>query len=165
MNHQGPRRFRVILKHGLEGMIMYMRNKLFAPLLLAAAAPALIFAFMPAPAVAADPVYRVGFEQAAIPDPGHAPISAIIWYPTTAEARDAQLGPVAIKAAPGHLARDRRGGDQSHRHCDGAGRGRVHRRDTHAQRRQFSGRKQCRQAGLVRRPLSPCRARGRLHDR
>lgn len=79
---------------------MDKRNKLFAPLLLAVAAPALIFAVIPSAAVAADPDYRVGFEQAAIPDPGHAPISAIIWYPTTAEARDVRLGPVAIKAAP-----------------------------------------------------------------
>ena len=51
---------------------MDMRNKLFAPLLLAVAAPTSIFAAMPSAAVAADPDYRVGFEQAAIPDPGHA---------------------------------------------------------------------------------------------
>lgn len=78
---------------------MDMRNKLFAPLRLAAAAPALIFAVSPSPVAATEPVYRVGFEQAAIADPGHAPISALIWYPTTAETRDVQLGPVAIKAA------------------------------------------------------------------
>ncbi len=80
---------------------MGVRNKLFVPMLLATATPALIFVTLPSPAIAADQVYRVGFEQAAISDPGHVPISAIIWYPTTAEARDVQVGPVAIKAAPG----------------------------------------------------------------
>ena len=79
---------------------MDMRSKLFAPLLLAAAAPALIFGVTSSPAAAADPVYRVGFEQTAIPDPGHAPISGIIWYPTTAEAHNIRLGPPAIKSAP-----------------------------------------------------------------
>lgn len=76
-------------------------GRLIAPLLLATAAPMLTFAIIPSPAVAADQAYRVGFEQAAIADPDHPPISAIVWYPTAAEARDVQVGPVAIKAAPG----------------------------------------------------------------
>lgn len=52
-------------------------------------------------AFAAQQAYQVGFEQALIPDPDHAPISAIIWYPTTAVARDVQVGPITIQAAPG----------------------------------------------------------------
>jgi predicted dienelactone hydrolase len=83
------------------GMIMDVRIKLFVPMLLATATPTLIFGAAPSPAIAAEQVYGVGFEQAAIPDPGHAPISAIVWYPTTAEVRDVRVGPVSIKAAPG----------------------------------------------------------------
>lgn len=80
---------------------MKMMHGLFTQLLLAVGAPVLAFAAFPAAAVTADPSFQIGFEQAAIPDPEHTPISAIIWYPTTAEARDVQVGPVAIKAAPG----------------------------------------------------------------
>lgn len=99
LHRQGPR---AVLSNSIKGgVVMDLRNKLFTPLLLAAAALAMIFAVISSPAVAADPVYRVGFEQAAMPDPGYSPISAIIWYPTTAEARDVRVGPVAIKAAPG----------------------------------------------------------------
>ncbi|MBW8296043.1 dienelactone hydrolase [Sphingopyxis sp.] len=69
-------------------------------MLMATVTAAAALAVLPAPAVAAEQMYQVGFEQAAIPDADHAPIAAIIWYPTAAEARDIQVGPVAIKAAP-----------------------------------------------------------------
>ncbi|MHA4836022.1 alpha/beta hydrolase family protein [Sphingopyxis sp. MSC1_008] len=80
---------------------MNRTGRLIAPLLMAAATPALTLFTLPAPAAAAEQAYQVGFEQAAIPDQGRAPIAAIIWYPTTAEARDVKIGPIAIKAAPG----------------------------------------------------------------
>ena len=79
---------------------MKVKSRLFAPLLMATVTAAAALAVLPAPAVAAEQMYQVGFEQAAIPDADHAPIAAIIWYPTIAEARDIQVGPVAIKAVP-----------------------------------------------------------------
>lgn len=79
---------------------MNVKSRLFAPMLMATVTAAAALAVLPAPAVTAEQMYQVGFEQAAIPDADHAPIAAIIWYPTAAEARDIQLGPVAIKAVP-----------------------------------------------------------------
>lgn len=79
---------------------MNVKIRLFAPLLMATVTASAALAILPATAVAAERMYQVGFEQAAIPDTDHPPIAAIIWYPTTAEARDVQIGPVAIKAAP-----------------------------------------------------------------
>jgi predicted dienelactone hydrolase len=79
---------------------MNVKSRFFAPLLMATVTAAAALAVLPAPAVAAEQMYQVGFEQAAIPDADHAPIAAIIWYPTIAEARDIQVGPVAIKAVP-----------------------------------------------------------------
>jgi len=76
-------------------------GRMLAPLLMAAAAPALALSTASMTAAAAEQKYQLGFEQAAIPDPGHAPIAAIVWYPTVAETRDVQVGPVSIKAAPG----------------------------------------------------------------
>lgn len=79
---------------------MIVKSRLFAPLLMATVTPPAALAILPVTAVAAEQTYQIGFEQAAIPDTDHAPIAAIIWYPTTAEARDVQIGPVAIRAAP-----------------------------------------------------------------
>ncbi len=63
--------------------------------------PILLSAPLVPSALAAEQAYQVGFEQASIPDPDRTPISSIIWYPTKAEARDVQVGPVTINAAPG----------------------------------------------------------------
>ena len=79
---------------------MNVKNRLFAPLFMATVTASAALASLPATAVAAEQMYQVGFEQAAIPDTDQAPIAAIIWYPTTAEARDVHVGPVAIKATP-----------------------------------------------------------------
>lgn len=85
---------------------MNVKSRLFAPLLMATVTAAAALAILPAPALAAEQMYQVGFEQIAIPDADHVPIAAIIWYPTAAEARDIQVGPVAIKAVPsGPIAR------------------------------------------------------------
>lgn len=79
---------------------MNVKIRLFAPLLMATVTASAALAILPATAVAAEQMYQIGFEQAAIPDTDQAPIAAIIWYPTTAEARDVHVGPVAIKATP-----------------------------------------------------------------
>ena len=85
---------------------MNVKSRLFAPLLMATVTAAPALAVLPAPALAAEQMDQVGFEQIAIPDADHAPIAAIIWYPTAAEARDIPVGPVAIQAVPsGPIAR------------------------------------------------------------
>lgn len=79
---------------------MALKTKMILQAFLAILLPILSNAILISAALAAEQAYQVGFEQASIPDPDHTPISAIIWYPTKAEARDVQVGPVKIQAAP-----------------------------------------------------------------
>lgn len=76
-------------------------TRLLAALLMATTAPPVAIVTLAVPAAATEQAFQVGFEQAAIPDEGHAPLAAMVWYPTSAAARDVQVGPVAVKAAPG----------------------------------------------------------------
>lgn len=80
---------------------MQLIVKLAISVFVATLLPILLSAPLVPSALAAEKAYQVGLEQASIPDPGHTPISSIIWYPTEAEARDVQVGPVTINAAPG----------------------------------------------------------------
>lgn len=50
-------------------------------------------------ATALKPDVPVGFQQVAIPDPGHQPIAAAIWYPTTAKPGFALLGLMGERVA------------------------------------------------------------------
>lgn len=50
-------------------------------------------------ATALEPDALVGFQQVEIPDPGHNPITAAIWYPTTADPGFALLGLTGEKVA------------------------------------------------------------------
>ncbi|MGB5078291.1 MAG: dienelactone hydrolase family protein [Sphingorhabdus sp.] len=80
---------------------MALNFKMIVSVFMATVLSALSYAPLVPSALAAEQGNQVGVEQASIPDPDHAPISAIVWYPTKAEARDVQVGPIAIKAAPG----------------------------------------------------------------